>query len=515
MSLICPYCQKEFEANEILFYTGTASSNFFRTISGERSVTQTGSVMTEGNVTDFSSRVRVAPGRRGIQRTGDFRRQDTAAAEQQEDQKEDENKFPLGKSVEDLVASEFLKKFGAGSLFRFQRTASFYGIKDEYDVPVDEDNGYGFVTQWEDEGRNIPLVLNIPSINKKLTERVCPRCHCDIPKDYFMTDPSRRHVAALAGCTSAGKTQFITVALRDLVGASFHSLKLGSVEWTTCSRWFHDLYVEQYERKDGTMEGTRKEYSLFPLMLRVITNKDGAEETHFISFIDCAGEYANNMEFAANQNGFQEASELLLMIDCGQLFPDDVELREGELKCSVNYESATKPLKEFNLCPNLQHVVIVMTKCDAIISKPGFIRGRSNQFVDDSMCSFSHDMTCHRGSVDMTTIRRIDEELNMMLNEHGEGDLSGKIARDLKLSREDVSLLAVSTYYWQGGELICKPDAVSGHHRIVEPLLLAMVQWGILPWEEKEYVPDPFDAQQNAIAQQEAPPKRRGLFGRR
>ena len=256
------------------------------------------------------------------------------------------------------------------------------------------------------------------------------------------------------------------------------------------------------------MDGTKKEYSLFPLMLRVITKND---ETHFISFIDCAGEYANNMEFAANQEGFQEASELLLMIDCGQLFPDDVQLREGELMCSLNYENATKPLREFRLCPNLQNAITVITKCDAIMGKPGFIHGRSNQYVDDSMQVFSHDMSCHKGSIDMATIYRINDELSMMLKEQGEGELPERIANDLKLPGENVSLLAVSTYCWQAGGLVCKPNEVGGHHRIVEPLLLVMVHWGILCGEEKEYVPD-MSVMQQPVMQPEPEPMKKQSF---
>lgn len=488
MSLTCPYCHKTFAPEEILFYTDTTTSNYFRALSSERSVAQTGSVVSDGNVTNFT-RVRQSSVRRGIVRSGAVEQTQEAQTAAEAEEKKEDNAFPLGKSVEDLPASEFLKEFGAGSLFRFQRTATFYGIKNHESVSEEEDTGYGYVDKWEDEGNSIPLVLYIPSKKKRLTERVCPRCHCDIPKDYFTTTADHRHVAALAGCTSAGKTQFITVSLRDLVEASFHSLKLGSIEWTVCSRWFHDLYVQQYTSKDGNMDGTKKEFNLFPLMLRVTTADD---QTHFISFIDCSGEYANNMEFAANQRGFEEASILLLMIDCAQLFPDEVELREGELACILNYENATKPLKEFDLCPNLKNAVIVLTKCDAIIGEKGgntYIHGQTNAYADDSMACYNRDMTCHRGSIDLATIRRIDTELNAMLDSKGESGLEEKIAKDLNLSRENVTMLAVSTYCWIGNELVSKPEEKTGHHRIVEPILLAMYEWGILPGEEKEYIP--------------------------
>ncbi len=507
MNLTCPYCQEEFDSLKILFYTEVASSNFFRPIGSERNVVNTGSIMGGSRVGISSSRTGL--GRRNLLRTNEAKSEEEDAAEGQEpEDKNEENSFPLGKSVEDTTAADFLKRFGAGSLFRFQRTATFYGIRTKEEIPEDSDNGYGYVDKWEDEGEQIPLVLYLPSKNKRLTERVCPKCHCDIPKDYFTAPVENRHVAALAGCTSAGKTQFITVSLRDLVEASFHSLRLGDIEWTACSKWFHDLYVQQYTEKDGTMDGTKKEFKLFPLMLRVKTPND---ETHFISFIDCAGEYANNMEFAANQSGFQDASVLLLMIDCAQLFPDEVNLREGELACILNYENATKPLKEFNLCPNLSSAVVVLTKCDAIINDD-FIHGQTNPYADDSMACYSHDMTCHKGTIDMAMIERIDNELNMMLDAKGEIGLEDRIAKDLNLPRENVKMLAVSTYFWEAGKLVSKPTEKTGHHRVVEPLLLSMVQWGILTGEEKEYIPQPSTM---PAPEPEIPEKKKKGFWRR
>ena len=413
--------------------------------------------------------------------------------------------------MEDQVATRFLKDFGEGSLFRFQRMAVFYGIKDESEIG--EDPNYGFVVEWEDpETKSIPLVISVPSRpvdRNRLTERVCPKCHCNIPKDYFSTPDTNKHVAALAGCTSAGKTQFITVALRDLVKETFRNLHLGRVEWTTCSSWFHNLYVKQYQDKGGTMDGTRKEYRLFPLMLRVET-KD--QRKHFITFIDCAGEYANNQEFANNQTGFRNASELLLMIDCIQLFRDLSEkLQPGELPCKASYDDATYPLREYRLCPNLKKAIVVITKSDIII-KEGYIHGLTNRNVYDSMTCFGHNMMCHKDTVDLSTIQRIHAELDNMLTEKGEPGLPAAIARDLNLSEEDVSLLAVSTYCWKGQELVNDPLQTTGHHRITEPLLLTLYHWGILGGEfDKPSIEQPVP--ELVPEQEEKPKKKRWLFG--
>ena len=508
MSLVCPYCQKEFEAKDILFYTDVTDSDFFKQVSGERNVAQTGAVSSAGNVSDFRSVTQ------GTARSS-FRSYTSTAPQQEKTSEEKEehtgnSETVLGKSVEDEIATKFLKDFGEGSLFRFQRTAVFYGIKEENEI-AEDDTAHGFVEEWEGTEQTIPLVLYVPSRpldRRRLTERVCPKCHCNIPKDYFNVPEENKHSAALAGCTSAGKTQFITVSLRDLVKETFRVLHLGRIEWTPCSGWFHNLYVKQYETNEGTMDGTRKEFRLFPLMLRVITEN---KQTHFVTFYDCAGEYANNQEFASNQTGFRNASVLLLMIDCIQLFPDlKDKLNEGELACKSGYYDATYPLREYRLCPNLKKAIVVITKSDVIINE-GYIHGQTNQNLYDSMTCFGHNMNCHRNTVDLATIQRIHDELNNMLTERGEPEVPEHVADDLSLSADDVNLLAVSTYCWKGQELVNAPTEETGHHRITEPLLLAFYEWGILPGELKDPPEQP--AVQPPV--NEEPPRRRWLFGRR
>ena len=99
-----------------------------------------------------------------------------------------------------------------------------------------------------------------------------------------------------------------------------------------------------------------------------------------------------------------------------------------------------------------------------------------------------------------------------MLTENGEPELPKHIADDLNLREEDINLLAVSTYFWKGNELVNAPEKLTGHHRITEPILLAMYEWGILKGEEKEAIIE--QSAQIAEPQPAEKPKKRRFFGR-
>ena len=479
MSLHCPYCQQSFEPSEILFYTDAVQKDFFTLISDARDISATGTAeIRESVLTNNVVRTRRQSSLRSDTENHNEREK------LPEEKAEQQSTFPLGIPAEDVVAANFMKNYGAGVDFHFQRTATFYGVKGQNEI-TEADMGYGYPCQWEDEHeKKIPSMLYVPSKDKKLTQRICPKCHCDLPEKYFSTPAANHHVAALAGCTSAGKTQFITVALRDLE-RQLSNLHLGTVEWTKCSKWFHDLYVRKFE-SNKRMDGTKTTYKLFPLMLT--HSQAGVDDVHFMSFFDCAGEYANNADFAANQRSFQEADTLLLMVGCDQLFASDVELSNGELECNMQYLTALAPLKKYDLCSNLKHCIVVLTKCDAIIGRGGFIHGDTSAYVNDGMVCATYDMTCHDRSLDKTVIRRVEEELIGMLTSHHEEDFKQNIASDLSLDSNQVNLLAVSTYKWSGNELVCDPKAVGGHHRVTEPLLLAMSKWDMIASEEKEEV---------------------------
>lgn len=502
MSLTCPYCNQSFEPLEILFYADETSDEYVTPTDAAQDVgvSSMGPSMRRA-ATDLSSF-----SNRSVSSRHRFDRESgTSRNDEQQKEVEQQPAQKLGEQCEDIIAKNFLKKYGEGTNFRFSRVARFYGIEPNKDKAPE--HGYGYVERYEtdDESNNgVPLKLFVPEREEGkqiLTKRICPKCHCDIPNGYFCTD--FHHVAALAGCSSAGKTQFITVGLRelkDMIG----KLSLGRMEWALCSEWFYKLYLGIYINTDGKNEATKK-VRIFPLMIAV--TPQGEEKKHFITFYDCAGEYTRDTDYAANQVGFQMADTIMLMVDCHQLFSEQAEkLQNGELTCSENFTEAIYPLHDYELSPDLSRIVMVITKCDAIINNPQLIHGKTSSEVNDAMCSHNRDLSCHNGAVDITTIENIHNELVAMIKNQTQADVVQDINDAIKRTSLDIKLSAVSTYAYHGEKLVLDVNQVMGHHRLTEPLLYVLASWGAVK-SERKHNPEP--------VQIEDPPvkRKRSFFG--
>ncbi len=498
MQLTCPFCGNSFDSMDMLFYADTQNNTFMFSTDAARNVASTAPINVVRQATDMSS---VRAGARGLVRT---KAEEEAAKKQAEE--EAVKAFPLGDQCDDYVARDFFKPYGEGVSFRFQRTATFYGIKDaDYFAEEHEDSKeYGYVESWEDREGQIPLTLNVPSrpFNKKnLTKRICPKCHCDIPTKYFITDEDHKHYATLAGCTSAGKTQFMTVALREL-NISLSLLGLGDMTWTECSQWFNQMYVEKYKNTKGMSEATNTSIAIFPLMFSVVDRE--RRERHFITIYDCAGESAQNADYAANLPGFRRADTMLLMIDSKQFFRDLARDLKEDI-CELDYTLALRTVSEFGLCPNVRRIFTVITKCDAILGLPNLIHGDTDNGFADGMLSYEYDMNCHRNRVNLSAMSRIDQELRTMLEYNGFENVADIIKNNIQNNQEiQVNLMAVSTYVHKGNRLVCDIDQETGHHRLIEPLLYAMIYWNVLPYKD-EPIPSPETPTYYTVGEETAP----------
>ncbi len=531
--LKCPYCRKSFDPQEILFYADTADDRFMYPMDATRDAKLTASTGFERQAT-----------RVGAIRSGDNR--SLVQKQEKEEQKEapeGTKEFPLGIQTDDYIAKDFFKQYGEGRTFRFQRIATFYGIRNQEMIEngdPDEFKGYGYISRYEDDAETIPSQLTVPGRGfnrQKLTRRVCPKCHCDIPTGYFITGDEYKHIAALAGSTSAGKTQFVTVALRELE-SSLGRLNLGTMEWTQCSSWFNLLYVEKYKQTEGRNEATNIDTAIFPLMFSV--TRMSTNERHFITIYDCAGEYAKNSDYAANLQGFETADTLLLMIDSMQFFRDQAHpLGEGENPCFESYTRSLQSISNNDLCQNVERVITVITKCDTILGQSALIHGASSPAIADGMLAYEYDMGCHQDAVNIGVIRQLDKELTAMLENNRQTKVKEFIERNVhsRKGAPEVNFLAVSTYVHRGCELVRDVEEEAGHHRLIEPLLYAMAMWEVLDWKDEqqeipvntikyvysgEEVSQPenrngqgiMSIQPNDRQEGERPPKKRsGLFG--
>ncbi len=475
MSFTCPYCDESFEMNDILYYADASEKKFVTRITGDLNTEQSPSASAEipssaknthFDIFSFSS----------IAQKPEVNESPEGGNAEESENKE---KFPLGVLVEDTVIRDFLKDYGEGKFFRFRRTARFYGIRSKDEIG--DDQGYGYV---QNNNGDIPFEIYVPSRSKeqkRVTHPICPHCHCDLPWKYFNTPEQNRHIVALSGCTAAGKTQYITVALADLINNKFVRMGLGkSIELTICSKWFHDMYLDDFSSTGG-LAATEKSM-LFPIILQVT---DSNNNTHFITFHDCAGEYTDDAEYALNRPGFRLADTLMVMADAAQLF--GASLEEGE-RCSLgDYLDALKPMYVYHddLLPRLQRVIVVLTKCDSIIG-PGKIIHELVRGTSTKMISYSSSLECHNNQIDLHTIQLNSDQLVTLMHENSIPSVKDRIVDTLnkeRIKQEDITIFAVSTYSRNNGNSSfekVKEIRGANFHRLVEPLLFAMYDWGIV-----------------------------------
>ncbi len=490
--LLCPYCQKSFAPMEMLFYADPQEGQKFVTRIGktdaEQNISATGGMQAPRKATNFESMRKKSS--RSLR--GNAEAETEAEESREEDGRAADSDFPLGVSIEDTIAKQALARFGESVTFRFKRTARFYAIC-ESEEEAENKPGYGYVIEWEDGEQTIPRRLNVPTrtMNPKLSHRICPRCHCDIPGRYFTTPTSRMHVAALAGTTASGKTQFITVALADLLTKQWGNLFPDGrkIQLTECSKWFHDVYLEDW-RDDGTVEATQK-IPLFPLMLEV---EDEQQRTHYITFHDCAGEYARDEDYAGNLPGFEQADTMLLMADSAKLFGR--KLNDGELIAPDSFLLGLAPMREHPaMVQNLRNIIVVLTKCDAIMSGDNPILSQTAQNTTVRLISYESSLECHKGGLDLSRIETNKGQLLKMMRGYGPEDLDMTILKtinkerpkDQQLTNSNIGLLAVSTYSATPDGLKRIRDVDTAvFHRVTEPLLLAMYNWRIIPGMKKQ-----------------------------
>ena len=509
MSLVCPYCRDTFEASEIVFMADAVentrtSSNDIVVHNGER-----------GGGTDASALLN-SRHKASIEDEEQEKQQVAQALRNRNERSWKKIPRVYGKNDRDPIIEDFVRTFG--SSLSHTTTAIFYRVKPKNEIAEDDvECGYPVANEKSPDGELIPLTIEVPSRDpnrSRVTTRVCPHCHCRIPNGYFEVPESQHLTIALAGCSSSGKTQFMVAALRDWSQEmrNLQQGEIGSNRITVqeCSSWYLDkLYVPQYTKKK--LAATKMDYPLFPMVVR-IENKDSKK--YFVTFLDCAGEYANDAhsDYAVNLRSFRDADIIMLMLAPEQFYGSDTNLEKdnGELACEEhNYEQGLENIRISlrAVAPeerHLKHLIAVVTKLDTIMGNSDRVHGNTAN-ANDAMLVSRHDLSIHQNGVRMQAIHQIDQELASMLGaiSHQTAEqMKSSIARDI-IDEDHVTMLGVSTYRWSDVDAQDvpadsslsnrrltndKPDIIGGRHRLIEPLLLSMEELGILAADESELV---------------------------
>ncbi len=471
MGYICLFCGKEIEPNEVLFHESTYNTAFF---------TDTKRYNYLYNCTQDYPFV-----------NGDkFRGLYFRCEEPNVVKKEDANGFPtmlIARPCNGMTATEL-----AGEIADLNETAQKS-------------------TQTEEV---------------RLTNRVCPHCHCHLPPEFGQIP---NYSICLMGGRAAGKTAYL-VCLLQQINLQLQSCNLGNAVLVEESRDYFQMQMDAYNETGMTLP-TPTNARLLPLVLRYANPN---MEACYISLYDIAGEGTVNelgqvkVDYIANHKGIANSNTIMLMLDpnmlCdGQYFRAQTQRLEnmtfeGEEAvngmmdeqhhdyCSValtTFLSQCNIIKEYLTC---DHIISVVTKMDQpLTSDAALFAGATNLLRQNNISEV------HRGAVNLPTLGALSNQLAAFINtklgiRNGEPGVRELIQRSFE-SKKPPLMLGVSTYTKRDDHFVNLYTHDAPKHRILEPFMAILVNCGVVPTAGGKTQPPPPPPQTGRGG--------RGLFGRR
>ena len=385
---------------------------------------------------------------------------------------------------------------------------------DSFDDAFDSD---GFDDGMDNRSDRTDRTLhNIP-------RRACPKCHCELPQMFGML---KTHHVAMFGGRASGKTAYL-VNLFQQLKTQLSENNLGSVILENESAGFLQPMIDDYER-DGTTRPTPADGGLLPIVCHYKNKGDEA----FITFYDIAGEGTADPAYMANHKGIANCETLMLMIDpnmfVGGAFATawNANHMTGSDRYSESGDCCKEPLDSFLneagvLCreysDKIKYIVCVITKMDMLLEASSKFFGAGDVEVIKDIGDE------HREAVDLVSLKRVGENLSLYLDRNHRVDLKDKLVYSFG-SDMRINILGVSTSTLvrsAGGDILFEPRsaAVDRKHRIIEPFLVVLMYFGLVPARNSRGEIVKFSDKTNTtdtsadMRKEEEKPKKGGLFG--
>lgn len=372
----------------------------------------------------------------------------------------------------------------------------------------------------DDEPDDALTSNNRNNVMHKIPMRACPKCHCSLPRQ-FGTIPTY-HVAMFGG-RAAGKTAYL-VCLFQQLNRQLDQNDLGSVHLEEESADFIQPLIDEYERT-GTTRPTAADSGLLPILCQY-KNKD---HEAFITFYDIAGEGTSNAAYMANHQGIANCESLMLMIDpnmfVGGAFYGAwmANHMEGEDKYNDLGDCCREPLGSFlnqagDLCKEyadrIKYVIGVITKVDMLLE------AEAMHFGTGDIELLSDVGNKHRGAVNLPILKRINSDLKAYLEKKQQIQLKEKLSYTFG-PEVQINILGVSTSTKtdeKGMHFKADSSSVAAKHRIIEPFLVVLMYFGLIPAKDNDGRIVYFGRKQTTeTTEQDKPQKKSGwsLFHRR
>lgn len=407
----------------------------------------------------------------------------------------------------------------------------------------DEDSGNGkkterFIVRWSAEdcapgtakadimakNANVPTTVTLCEEDQAkygkgpiLASAMCPHCHCSIDPTYFSIPNENCHTISLIGYPSCGKTEFKLALVEELSKLEDSFELCDSVELTIDSKKM--TFNELLYFRDGEAEATDPEKLVFPVVFMVKNKVDSS--MHLITLCDMPGEFYRDVldgmkEKLASNESLKKCDAAILMIGASQLFSacrydKKIVLREDPESGTTEKTIAetqyvpvengkspyiTDPLKFFNkyeVCKHVRHMALVVTKGDLLIGKEGkgiADKGEKDPLLKQMKICQSDESRDHKAQVSVRVLNQVDEEtmrsIRKSANYREKESIKDEICKkiDGELRPENIRASVISTLRRpnpEKAEFFVVDDSAYPRHRILEPILYLMAQWGAVP----------------------------------
>lgn len=440
---VCPYCGIQIDRDKILFWE-TVKSQYTDNVRG-----------------DFLRRhgVKVSAGNK-------FPRMYYKVRPDENVTRVDENGYPT--MIEDHLGNAI----APADLEKESRAGGFDAFDDDFDSDGFGDDGENRNDRRDRDTHNIP-------------RRACPGCHCELPQQFGML---KTHHVAMFGGRASGKTAYL-VNLFQQLKTQLSSNDLGSVMLESESAGFLQPMIDDYER-DGTTRPTPADGGLMPILCHYKNKSDEA----FITFYDIAGEGTADPAYMANHKGIANCETLMLMIDPnmfvgGAFFQAwNANHLRGEGRYAEVGDCCSEPLDSFlneagALCreysDRIRYIICVVTKIDMLLeAEAKYFSSGDIELVNDIGDE-------HRGAVSLPALKRVNDNLSLYLISNHRVNLKDKLiyafGSDMRINLLGVS---TSTRVRSGRDEIAfepRSSAVDKKHRIIEPFLVVLMYFGLVP----------------------------------
>jgi len=495
----CPFCKREFEFKDLLFFSASISGS--NTKDSVRSTVQVDEDFGGGR---SGSRGEIG-GHRGGGRKPKV--EQTAVEEKNVQQKAVEDNGVYGIWTVDKVYQDTCSRFWKSNELGQERRFIVRWTDGEAQKGVAKADLWSAV---EGSGEKYPTTVKLGDedgrasglSNRTLTRVMCPHCHCEILTRFLATPDENCHSIALIGYPSSGKTQFKLALRNELLTTLKNKCRLvSSIEVFSESNKFID--VENGKFRNGEAEATAVYAVVFPMIFAI---KSKNNQSHLITLYDMPGEayVPENNNVLAEHTGLRGVDGAFLMVDAVQLHEvirsnnkvmvtQDGETSNRDIQFVRENVNIVEPLEYFaayGIGMGIEYLSLIVTKADLLISNSDIKYFGDERYRKQLAVCRSDISADHRDRVSMGTIKQVDEQVMRAISEldfytgmNVKQAICDKMPMGSMLKEENIRAFAISTLRRpdpETAEFTVQDEASYVRHRLLEPILYLMAQWGMV-----------------------------------